>query len=101
MARKNRTQRRGGPASPPSVRCSRPVAPSGDRLPGGADRLGQERRGQPGRGDQQGFLERGAVRGLRLVEDGGDREVASAVEQAVDAQLRAGQVLLDQQRLVT
>ena len=65
-------------------------------------RCGPPRRacpGQPGGGDQQGFLERGAVGGGGLVEDGGDGQVAGG-QQAVDAQLRAGQVLLDEQGLV-
>jgi hypothetical protein len=66
------------------------------RLPGGADGRAEDRAGQQGRTGEEGFFEGGAVGCGGLVEDGGDGQPA-VVQQAVDAQLRAGQVLLDQQ----
>jgi hypothetical protein len=47
------------------------------RLPGGGDRRGKDRAGQPGGSDEQGFLEGGAVGCGGLVEDGGDGEAAA------------------------
>jgi hypothetical protein len=61
-------------------------------LADGGDGCGEDRAGQPGGGDEQGFLEGGAVGCGGLVEDGGDGEAAVG-EQGVDAQFRPGQVL--------
>jgi hypothetical protein len=66
------------------------------RLPGGADGSRQDRAGQPGGGDEQGFLEGGAVGRGGLIEDAGDGQAITG-QQAVDAQLRPGQVFLDEQ----
>jgi hypothetical protein len=69
------------------------------RLSGGRDGGRQDRPGQLGGGDEQGFLEGGTVRHGGLVEDGGDGEPV-ACHQAVDADLRPWQVLLDEEGLV-
>jgi hypothetical protein len=65
-------------------------------MPGCPHRGGEDVRGQPGRGDQQGFLERGPVGHGRLVEDGHRGQLAAG-QQPVDAQLGSGQVFLNQQ----
>jgi hypothetical protein len=74
-----------------------PQAEGAGGVPAGADRVGDDLPGQPGRGNEQGLLECGSVRRGGLVEDRKRRQAVVA-EQGVDAQLRAGQVFLDQQR---
>jgi len=68
------------------------------RVGGRADRGGSRLRGQAGGADQQGFLEGGTVGDGGLVEYGGDGQVPGG-QHAVDAQLGAWQVLLDEEGL--